>query len=52
MTLKSPEAPVVIFLFQDTKQPTETRFLLSDQLYAKASIPPTEKVCLWLGVSA
>lgn len=29
----------------------ETRFLLSDQVYAKARIPPTDKVNLWLGVS-
>nr|ALS04440.1 prefoldin subunit 3 [Acartia pacifica] len=29
----------------------ETRFLLSDQVYAKASIPPTETVCLWLGAN-
>lgn len=29
----------------------ETQFLLSDQVYAKAKIPPTNKVCLWLGVS-
>jgi len=29
----------------------ETQFLLSDQVYAKATIPPTEKVCLWLGAN-
>ena len=29
----------------------DTRFLLSDQLYVNASVPPTDKVCLWLGVS-
>nr|XP_025871907.1 prefoldin subunit 3-like [Vulpes vulpes] len=27
----------------------ETRFLLADNLYCKASAPPTDKVCLWLG---
>ncbi|KAG8513474.1 Prefoldin subunit 3 [Galemys pyrenaicus] len=27
----------------------ETRFLLADNLYCKASVPPTNKVCLWLG---
>eukprot|EP00069_Balaena_mysticetus_P005239 bmy_17932T0 len=27
----------------------ETRFLLADNLYCKASVPPTDKVCLWLG---
>ena len=29
----------------------ETQFLLSDQAYAKAKIPPTDKVCLWLGAN-
>ncbi|XP_064604579.1 prefoldin subunit 3-like [Liolophura sinensis] len=36
---------------KDSTEPLETRFLLSDQLYAKARIPPTEKVCLWLGAN-
>merc|ERR1712088_823391 len=27
----------------------ETQFLPSDQVYADAVIPPTDKVCLWLG---
>ncbi|KAL6432295.1 hypothetical protein ACFW04_006734 [Cataglyphis niger] len=29
----------------------ETQFLLSEQVYAKAIIPPTDKVCLWLGAN-
>merc|ERR1712244_26853 len=29
----------------------ETQFLLSDQVYAEAVIPPTDKVCLWLGAN-
>lgn len=29
----------------------ETQFLLSEQVYAKAVIPPTDKVCLWLGAN-
>jgi len=29
----------------------ETQFLLSDQVFAKAEIPPTDKVCLWLGAN-
>lgn len=33
------------------KKETETQFLLSDQVYAKATIPPTDKVCLWLGAN-
>ncbi|XP_048577276.1 prefoldin subunit 3 isoform X2 [Nematostella vectensis] len=30
---------------------THSRFLISDQLYANAKVPPTEKVCLWLGAN-
>ncbi|XP_054271972.1 prefoldin subunit 3 [Macrosteles quadrilineatus] len=29
----------------------EAQFLLSDQVYMKATIPPTDKVCLWLGAN-
>ena len=29
----------------------ETQFILSDQVYAKAVIAPTDKVCLWLGAN-
>ncbi|XP_031846811.1 prefoldin subunit mgr [Nomia melanderi] len=29
----------------------ETHFLLSEQVFAKALIPPTDKVCLWLGAN-
>lgn len=36
---------------QENNQPLETQFLLSDQVYAKASIPPTNKVSLWLGAN-
>lgn len=25
--------------------------MLADSVFCKASVPPTEKVCLWLGVS-
>ncbi|KAI5863684.1 Prefoldin, subunit 3 [Durotheca rogersii] len=32
-------------------EPIETTFELSDTLYAKASIPPTEEVYLWLGAN-
>lgn len=34
----------------DNPENIQTHFILSDQLYMKADIPPTEKVCLWLGV--
>lgn len=36
---------------QDATEDMETQFLLSDQVYMKAHIAPTNKVCLWLGVS-
>ncbi|KOB64718.1 Prefoldin subunit 3 [Operophtera brumata] len=29
----------------------ETQFLLSDQVFLKANVPPTKKVCLWLGAN-
>lgn len=46
------EAPLTRFAFlQETTEPMETHFLLADNVYCKASVPPTEKVCLWLGVS-
>jgi len=32
-------------------EPMETKFLLSDQVYAKAVVPPTSRVCLWLGAN-
>ncbi|XP_045608779.1 prefoldin subunit 3 isoform X2 [Procambarus clarkii] len=36
---------------KDTAEVIETRFLLSDQVYIKANIPPTDRVCLWLGAN-
>nr|XP_012613332.1 prefoldin subunit 3 isoform X3 [Microcebus murinus] len=36
---------------KETTNSLETRFLLADNLYCKASIPPTDKVCLWLGAN-
>ncbi|KAL6267649.1 LOW QUALITY PROTEIN: prefoldin subunit 3 [Pogonomyrmex barbatus] len=36
---------------QREKDGLETQFLLSEQVYAKAIIPPTDKVCLWLGAN-
>lgn len=35
---------------QDESDPIETTFELNDTLYAKAEIPPTDEVYLWLGV--
>ncbi|XP_075040458.1 prefoldin subunit 3 [Mixophyes fleayi] len=34
-----------------TTEPMETRFLLADNLHCKALVPPTDKVCLWLGAN-
>ncbi|KAK7107917.1 prefoldin subunit 3-like [Littorina saxatilis] len=36
---------------KESPAPLESRFLLSDHLFAKAKIPPTDKVCLWLGAN-
>ncbi|KAF4522127.1 hypothetical protein B566_EDAN012589 [Ephemera danica] len=35
----------------DTPGSIETQFMLSEQAYLKATIPPTDKVCLWLGAN-
>lgn len=35
---------------QDETDPIETTFELNDTLYARANIPPTEEVHIWLGV--
>lgn len=40
-----------VFFSQETTDPMETHFLLADNVYCKALVPPTNKVCLWLGVS-
>jgi hypothetical protein len=37
---------------QDESDPIETTFELNDTLYAKAEVPPTDEVYLWLGVCA
>lgn len=36
---------------KSNKKDLETQFVLSDQVYAKAVIAPTDKVCLWLGAN-
>ncbi|CAK1555133.1 unnamed protein product [Leptosia nina] len=33
------------------KETLETQFLLSDQVFVKADVPPTNNVCLWLGAN-
>ncbi|KAH0540880.1 prefoldin subunit 3 [Cotesia glomerata] len=36
---------------KNSSQNLETQFLLSEQVFAKAIVPPTDKVCLWLGAN-
>lgn len=36
---------------EEQKEEFETQFLLSEQVFAKAKVPPTETVCLWLGAN-
>lgn len=36
---------------KNNSQDLETQFLLSEQVFAKAIVPPTDKVCLWLGAN-
>ncbi|KAK3179971.1 peptide chain release factor 1 [Lecanicillium sp. MT-2017a] len=36
---------------QDETEPIETTFELNDTLYARANIPPTEEVYIWLGAN-
>ncbi|XP_046670526.1 prefoldin subunit 3 [Homalodisca vitripennis] len=36
---------------QNSPEDFEAQFLLSDQVYMKAVVPPTDKVCLWLGAN-
>merc|ERR1711974_173523 len=42
---------VLINKLRSKNEETDTQFLLSDSVYASAKIPPTEKVCLWLGAN-
>lgn len=36
---------------KDNTEDFQTNFLLSEQVFMKASIAPTDKVCLWLGAN-
>ncbi|CAG9769559.1 unnamed protein product [Ceutorhynchus assimilis] len=36
---------------ENQKEEFETQFLLSEQVFAKAKVPPTNNVCLWLGAN-
>ena len=46
--LKCTVYSTVFFFLKESTSSLETRFLLADNLYCKASVPPTDKVCLWL----
>lgn len=37
--------------FQEESEPIETTFELNDTLFAKAEVPATDEVYIWLGVS-
>jgi len=41
----------IVRVLKTKKEPITTKFLLSDNVYADAKVPPTEKVCLWLGAN-
>lgn len=47
---KSLDMIQVLEAKQKSNEQIETHFLLSDLLYSRAIIEPTDKVCLWLGV--
>jgi len=36
---------------RDACEPMDTNFLLSDQVYMEAHVPPTDKIFLWLGAN-
>ncbi|CAH0384179.1 unnamed protein product [Bemisia tabaci] len=36
---------------QSSESDIDTHFLLSEQVYMRASVPPSKKVCLWLGAN-
>lgn len=36
---------------QNQTEEFETEYLLSEQVFVKAAVPPTQNVCLWLGAN-
>jgi hypothetical protein len=44
------DSETLIMAMQPESDPLETTFELNDTLYAKAVVPPTKEVYLWLGV--
>lgn len=45
------EQSLEVIKLLEKKQDLETHFLMSSQLYSHARVPPTDKVCLWLGAN-
>lgn len=41
----------MIDILRDQSDEKETQFLLSEQVFLKATVPPTKTVCLWLGAN-
>lgn len=41
----------MIGILRDQSDDKETQFLLSEQVFLKAIVPPTKTVCLWLGAN-
>lgn len=41
----------MIDVLRNQTQEKETRFLLSEQVFLKTTVPPTKLVCLWLGAN-
>ncbi|XP_058788559.1 prefoldin subunit 3 [Phymastichus coffea] len=48
---KSVEMIKKLQVVKSNSEDMETQFILSDQVYVKAVIAPTDKVCLWLGAN-
>lgn len=38
-------------ILRNQTEAKETRYLLSEQIFMKATVPPTQRVCLWLGAN-
>lgn len=45
------EKSIEVIKLLESKEELNTHFLMSSQLYSRARIPPTDKVCLWLGAN-
>lgn len=41
----------MIDILRGQNEDKETQFLLSEQVFLKANVPPTKTVCLWLGAN-